>query len=209
MATIRRLTHSAFLVTTEQGTSLIDPGNHTFEPGVFDLDSIGDVQRVLITHEHPDHVHPAFVRWLVDRGEDVTVHSNPEVRQLLAAHDIEVDTSDPAGVSSEDVFHEMTPMGTAPPNRVYTVDGVLSHPGDSYQQTATAPVMALPLLVLWGSTTQSVEFARRLGPQQVIPAHDFYVSSAGREWIANVVASALRPYGIEMVPLDWGESYTL
>ncbi len=209
MATIRRLTHSALLVTTDDGTALIDPGSHTFMPGVMDLDSIGDVQRVLITHEHIDHVQPEFVKWLIDRGEDVRVFSNDAVRGLLAPHDIEVVTDDPEGVSSEDVFHEMTPMGTAPPNRVYTVDGVLSHPGDSYQATTTAPVLALPLLVLWGSTTASVEFAARLGPRQVIPAHDSYVSDPGRKWINGIVASALKPHGVEMVPLDWGESYSV
>lgn len=209
MATIKRLTHSCLLVTTDDGTSMIDPGFHTFEPGVVDLDTIGDVQRVLITHEHADHVQPEFVRWLVDRGDDVRVYSNDPVKDLLARHDIEVETANPEGVSSEDVTHEMTPMGSAPPNRVYTIDGVLSHPGDSYQQTFTAPVLALPLLVLWGSTTESVEFAKRLGPKQVIPAHDFYVSGRGRQWVASLVADSLRPHGIEMVPLDWGESYTV
>ena len=54
-----------------------------------------------------------------------------------------------AGVSFEDVTHGMTPWGSAPPNRAFTIDGVLTHPGDSYEVTATAPVLALPLLVLW------------------------------------------------------------
>jgi L-ascorbate metabolism protein UlaG (beta-lactamase superfamily) len=209
MPTIRRLTDSCLLLSTGAGTTLIDPGFHTFDSGEIDLDSIGDVQRVLVTHEHGDHVKPEFVRWLLDRGADVTVHCNAAVAGLLAEHGIEASTADPAGVTSEDVLHEVIPTGAAPPNRSYTVDGVLTHPGDSYQPTVTAPVMALPLLAPWGSTTASVAFARRIAPRQVIPIHDFYTSSSGRAWLATLVKNVLAPDGIEVVPLDWGESYTV
>jgi L-ascorbate metabolism protein UlaG (beta-lactamase superfamily) len=164
---------------------------------------------VLITHEHPDHVKPEFVRWLVDRGTDVQVYSNDPVAALLAPHEIDVMTGTPVGVSHEDVTHGMTPMGTAPPNRSFTIDGVLTHPGDSYEISATAPVLALPLLVLWGSTTESVAFARRLGPVQVVAVHDFYMSSYGRNRLMSMVKNILASDGIELVPLDWGESYTV
>jgi L-ascorbate metabolism protein UlaG (beta-lactamase superfamily) len=209
MAFIRRLSDSCLLVTNDDGTTMFDPGFFTWESGDVDLNTIGDVQRVMITHEHGDHVKPEFVRWLIDRGSDVAVYSNEPVRELLAPHDIEVITSNPPGASSEDVLHEMTPMGTAPPNRSWTIDGLLTHPGDSYQITATAPVLALPVLVLWGSTTASVEFARRLAPQQVVMVHDFYTSAFGRQRLMGMVKQILAPSGIELVPLDWGESYTL
>jgi L-ascorbate metabolism protein UlaG (beta-lactamase superfamily) len=209
MSTIQRLTDSCLLVTTDEGTSMLDPGFHTFGHDGIDLDSIGDIQRVLVTHEHGDHVSVDFVRWLLDRGEDVTVHANQAVADLLAKHDIVVTTDTPAGFSAEDVFHEMTPMGTAPPNRSFTIEGVLTHPGDSYQPTATAPVLALPLLIPWGSTFESMEFARRLQPQQAVPIHDFYLSSTGRQWITTMAKTVLAKSDIELVPLDWGESYTV
>lgn len=209
MTTIRRLTDSCLLVTTDDGTTMIDPGFWTFDSGEVDLATIGDVQRVLITHEHIDHAKPEFVRWLVDRGEDVTVFGNPSVAALLEPQSIEVHTDDPVGVSSEDVVHELTPVGTAPPNRAYTIDGVLTHPGDSYQPTRTAPVLALPLIVLWGSTTRSMEFARRLGPRQVVPIHDFYLSRSGRSFIAEMAKKVLAADDIELVPLDWGDHYSV
>ena len=209
MTTIRRLADSCLLVTTNRGTTLLDPGFLSHDGSVIDLDTIGDVQRVLITHEHGDHVHPGFVHWLIDRGRDVTVHANQAVAEMLAEEDIEVLTGDPDGVASEDVIHEMTPMGTAPPNRAFTIEDVLTHPGDSYQPTTTAQVLALPLLTPWGSTFQSMEFARSLQPQQVVPIHDFYLSESGRRWITGMAANVLGAAGIEVVPLDWGDSYTL
>lgn len=208
MPIIRRLADSCLLVTADDGTTLIDPGFVSWEAEEIDLESIGDVQRVLITHEHGDHVHPGFVRWLIDRGEDVTVHANPAVAGLLAPHDIPVVTDPEPGIGFEDVVHEVIPTGAAPPNRSFTVRGVLTHPGDSYQPSDTAPVLALPLLTPWGSTTKSVAFARRLAPRQVVPIHDFYLSATGRRWVTGLVTQVLAP-DVEVVPLDWGEAYTV
>ena len=209
MTTISRLTDSCLTVTTDEGTTLFDPGFFTYDSGEFDLGSLGEVQRVLITHEHGDHVKPEFVSWLIDRGTDVQVYSNESVRELLEPHDIQVVTAAPAGADFEDVAHEMTPMGSAPPNRSYTIDGVLTHPGDSFQITKSAPVLALPLLTLFGSTTQAVTFARRLGPRQVIVVHDLFLSDSGRRRLMGMVKDILAPDGIELVPIDWGESYTV
>lgn len=209
MAIIRRLTDSCLIVTTDDQATLIDPGFHTFDSGEVDLATIGDITRVLITHEHADHVKPEFVRWLLDRRQDLAVHANPAVAALLAPHEIVVETTDPPGVSSEDVLHERVPTGAQPPNRSFTIEGVLTHPGDSYQPTGSAPVLALPLLTPWGSVTGAMDFARRLGPAQVVPIHDFYTSRTGRRWIVGMAKSVLAESGIEVVPLDWGERTSL
>lgn len=208
MATIQRLTDSCLLVTTDHDAVLFDPGFHTYQSGEVDLDAIGDVTRVMITHQHGDHVNPEFVVWTLNRGQDVQVHSNQAVADLLAQHGVEVDTDLPQGVTVEDVQHEVIPSGDAPPNRSFTIEDVITHPGDSYQPTRSAPVLALPLMTPWGSATASVGFARRLQPQQVVPIHDFYMSRDGRGWIRGMVKNVLAGDGIELVDLDWGENFT-
>lgn len=209
MTTIRRLADSCLTVSTDDGTSLIDPGFFTFGAAEEYLSDLGEVQRVLITHEHGDHVKPEFVRWLIDRGDDVQVFANDAVRSLLAAHDIEVEVSDPDGVSSEDCLHGVVPNGDQPTNRSYTVGGVLTHPGDSHEPASSGAVLALPCMVPWGSMTESIKFAKRLEPQQVIPIHDFYLSSSGRDFVTKMATNVLAGSGIEVVPLGWGESFTV
>ena len=209
MATIRRLTDSCLLVTTDDHSTLFDPGFHTFTTGTFDLGSIGDVSRVFVTHEHRDHLHPEFLQWLLDRRQDLAVYSNQAVADILESHEIAVDTGVPEGTSIEDVIHEVIPNGSAPPNRSFTLDDLFTHPGDSRQPTNTAPVLALPPLVPWDSATGGVEFARRLKPRQVIPIHDFYLTEAGRQFVANICLPPLEDSGIEFVQLDWGDSYTV
>lgn len=208
MVTITRVADSCLVVATEHGNTLIDPGGFAFKWEGIDLNDIGDVQRVLITHEHADHVSPEFVRWLVDRGTDVTVHGNNNVVTLLGEAGIEASTSAPAGTSLEDLTHETLPTGQKPPNRSWTVDGALTHPGDTYQSTSTARVLALALLAPWGSMTASVAFARKLGPRMVVPIHDFYLSRSGRTWATGVATKALESAGIELVDLDPGKSFS-
>ena len=209
MAKIERLTDSCLLVTTDEEATLFDPGFHTYQSGQVDLNAIGDVTRVFITHEHGDHVNAEFVRWVIDRGEDVKVYSNEAVRDLLAEHGIEVDTSKPDGAGVEDVRHGKLPTGATPPNRSFTIDGVLTHPGDSREPTTTAPVLALPLIVPWDSATGAAEFARRLQPKQVVPIHDFYLSDMGRGWIRGLIKDVLAKDDIELVDVDWGDSFSI
>lgn len=198
-------------MTTEgTGTTLFDPGFFSYDQAPVDLDTIGDVQRVLITHEHADHVKPEFVRWLLDRGDDVAVHGNQAVVDLLADQGVEASATAPEGTRAEDVDHETLPNGTTVPNRSWTVDDVLTHPGDSYQVDHAARVLALPLLTPWGSATAAVRFAARLeGVEQVVPVHDFYLTEMGRGFVAGIVADPLRDAGIELLDLDWGDSATL
>jgi len=189
--------------------TLFDPGFWTFESGEVDLETIGEVNRILITHEHADHLKPEFVGWLIDRGTDVTVHANQAVADILAKSDIEVLVDNPRDVTSEDVDHATLPNGSTVPNRSYTVGGAFTHPGDSHDPTVTAPILGLPLMTLWGSMTASMGFAKGLSPQYVIPIHDFYMNSSGRQWVTGMAKAVLATAGIEVVPLDWNESATL
>ncbi|MGB7861053.1 MAG: MBL fold metallo-hydrolase [Acidimicrobiia bacterium] len=209
MATIRRLTDSCVLVTTDANATLFDPGFHTFESDELDKSDIPDVTRVLITHAHADHVSPPFVRWLVDRRADLQVFANSEVADLLRSYDVDVDTGAPGDVGIEDVLHGRIPNGAQPPNRSFTIEGLFTHPGDSREPKSSGPVLACPLIVPWDSARGAVEFATRLAPRQVVPIHDFYLTPGGREWIRGMVGTTLKDEGIELVDLDWGDEYTV
>lgn len=209
MTTIRRLTDSTLVVRSDDHATLFDPGFHTFSSGEIDLGSIGDIDQVLITHEHRDHVNADFVKWLVDRRSDLAVVANQAVVDILAKAGVTATTTVPEGVSFEDVLHARLPNGMTPPNRAYTVDGVFTHPGDSYEPAHTASVLALPLMVAWGSMEAAIGFARRVRPERVIPIHDFYMTSPGRKWMVDIATPVLEAEGIEVIPLDWGESFTV
>ncbi len=209
MTTIRRLSDSCVLVTTDEHATMFDPGFHTFESGEVDLETIGDVTRIVISHEHADHVSPDFIRWVRDRNSDLAIHCNPKVASILEEADIAADIGVPEGMTAEDVLHEPLPTGAQPPNRAFTLTEAFTHPGDSQGLSESAPVLALPLMAPWTSITRSVAFAKRLSPDQVIPIHDFYLSASGRDFARRLGVLGLDGTGIELVPLRWGDEYTL
>ncbi len=80
------------------------------------------------------------------------------------------------------------------------------HPVDL---AACGDVLFLPLMVPWGASRTGVELVERLGPKQVIPSHDFYLSDGGRAFIYEFVGGAIAEGGVEFVPLAYGDSYTV
>jgi len=206
VAVIKRLTDSTLLVTTDDAVTLFDPGIHTFTSGAIDLNGIGEVTRVLITHEHLDHVSPSFVTWLIDRRPGLVVHANQAVADLLSPHGIEVDTLAPHGVGFEDALHEPIADGSYPTNRAFTIEGVITHPGDSRQLNTSGPVLALPTIVPWASVRSGIEMAIDLQPELVIPIHDFYLNEEWRSLGQNMITPVLAEEGIEVVGLGWGKT---
>ncbi len=208
MAWIRRLTDSCVFVRTDQDATLIDPGFHTYQEAP-ELEALGDVSRVLVTHRHRDHLSADFVNWLIRRKSDLVVYANQDVADILADKSIAVSTEAPTNVEIEDVLHGRIPNGDQPPNRSFTVEGLFTHPGDSREPTVCGDVLALPLMVPWDSMTGAVEFARRLKPKYVLPIHDFYLSPMGRAFARGMARDVLADDGIEVVDVDWGHGFTV
>jgi hypothetical protein len=76
-------------------------------------------------------------------------------------------------------------------------------PGDTFDLAARGDVLFLPLMVPWGAARTGVELVGRLGPKQVIPAHDFYLSDGGRafiEVVGGAFGGAIAARGVEFVP---------
>ena len=79
---------------------------------------------------------------------------------------------------------------------------MFAHPGDSYSFDATPPVLALPFLAPWGSTTEAVTLAKGLKPRYVVPIHDWYLEERGKGWLYTMAERALAEEGITLLRLD-------
>src|SRR3954447_21281726 len=76
---ITHLGHSAVLIQTENARVLIDPGNlsDAWHP-VTDLDAL------LVTHLHPDHLDPEHVTPLLQANPRARVYVEPSIVDLIA-----------------------------------------------------------------------------------------------------------------------------
>ncbi len=200
--TIQKLADSCVRVDIGDHSALIDPGFYTWEQDALDLTSMPAPDRLLITHNHPDHLSIEFVQAVVTEYPEIVIETNKEVADQLADAGIGAITESAEWTAQFTAPHEPIPIGSQPHNVGFVVGGLFAHPGDSYSFDAAPPVLALPLLAPWGSTTEAVALAIRLKPQYVVPIHDWYLEERGKRWLYDMAERALAEEGITLLALD-------
>lgn len=183
---ITHLGHSAVLVEVSGRRILIDPGNFSDEwHGLSDLDVI------LVTHLHPDHVDPEHAPALVKANPQARVLVEPTVPAavpLERAEPITADTRvDLGGVSVaavgglHAVIHRDIPqIGNV--GLVISAEGepTLFHPGDSLAAIPSGvDVLAVPAYGPWAAMKETVDFAREVGAPLGFPIHDGLLNERG------------------------------
>ena len=71
------------------------------------------------------------------------------------------------------------------------------------------PVLAIAFSPPWGSMTGAVQQARRVGPQYVVPIHDWHLSDDGRQFANQIATMSFQDDDITYVPLNDFEAVTL
>ncbi|XNZ00099.1 MBL fold metallo-hydrolase [Micrococcus luteus] len=194
-----------------------------FDPGAFSDEAVlEDVEAVLITHLHPDHVVPERVVRAVAAGAQDVWAPEDQVPQLAEAgvpEDV-LHTAVPGESFSAGGFevrvlggqhaliHEDVPR---PDNAAYLVDGSLLHPGDSFPalpEGVAVDTLLLPVSAPWMRISEAVEYARALCPRTAIPIHDAILSRDGRSVVDGMLPT-LVPEGTEYLRLGLGQAHRL
>src|SRR3990167_1958183 len=101
---ISKYIHSCLLVEDEGKTILIDPGNYTFEEKGLDIGKLEKLDFLLITHEHPDHMHMPLIKEILEKFPQAQIISNNSVKKILEERGIN---------ATENVEHSMFKIGRA------------------------------------------------------------------------------------------------
>jgi L-ascorbate metabolism protein UlaG (beta-lactamase superfamily) len=204
--TITKLVHACLLVEADGKRILIDPGAFSWNDDRFDLSLVEGVDRILITHEHGDHVSFDFVRGALERSNDAQVETTAALVEILADEGIVALTD---GTPQFLAPHERIPMGPGPQNTGFHVEGALSHPGDSHSFVETMPILAMPFIAPWGSLTAATDRVRLVRPKYVIPIHDWFLSGEGATFMYRLATMGLTDDDVELVQIPDFESVTL
>lgn len=199
---VTKYPQSCLVVATGGRRLLIDPG--VFVTAEYTADDLGEVDAVLYTHRHADHVDPELATSLHERG--IELFGNADVCALLA--DVAVteiadgQTFEAAGVevTAHDLPHvELVDGSPGPPNTGFLVDGRLFHPGDGMEITGLrARAVAAPISGPSISFRDAYRFVEALGAETVVPIH-YDLFTADPEHFARVCDIA------EVVALGPGE----
>lgn len=219
--------HSCITVTTVDGAILLDPGSFSQltsddPPGtVFD-----GVDAVLITHQHPDHVHSAsvleavldnptlevFAPKVVALGlrEQLPPASRSQVRAVAAGADftaggIQVRA---LGGTHATIHHSIELVA----NLGYVLgQGEVFHPGDSYQVPVglNPQVLLLPVMAPWAKMAEAVDFAVATGAKTWVPIHDGLLNERGLELFDRQIGGLATAHERTYRRLTPGVSYTI
>jgi L-ascorbate metabolism protein UlaG (beta-lactamase superfamily) len=205
---ITKYIHSCLLIEKNGTSVLIDPGGYTFEEDALPVEDLDDLDIVLITHEHEDHMSIPLLRRILAQFPNVRIVANGVVADLLAKEGIPATIQIPEFVQMQESLHERV-LAVAPHNSLFHIFGEVTHPGDSLQFSESKEILALPVQAPWGSMVQALEkvISLDIKPKLVIPIHDWHWREEARHRAYATIAEYLRENGIpEFRGLEQGES---
>ena len=207
---LTKYTHSCVTLRAGGRTLLVDPGIWT-EPQAWD-----DVDAVLLTHEHADHVDAARLAPLdvpVLAPEGAVLSDLPESRLTRVRAG---EAFDAAGFAVRAVGGRHAEIHGGLPqcaNLGYLIDGPLDgggpgddgpgdggtvyHPGDScFVPDQPVHTLLVPLQAPWLKLTEALDFAQAVAPQQAIGMHDGLLNERGlgitNRWFTNTLGATYR-----------------
>lgn len=190
---ITHLGHAAVLVETNDARLLVDPGNFSDSwHGLSDLDAI------LVTHQHPDHLDPEHLPALIDANAGARVIVEPSIVAAVAAGKLPPlaraaalgvdeslnlgDVTISACGGDHAVIHRDIPrMGNV--GYVLRSEGepTFFHPGDSLAAVPDGvDLVAIPAMGPWAALKETIDFVRALGALEGFPIHEGLLSARGR-----------------------------
>jgi L-ascorbate metabolism protein UlaG (beta-lactamase superfamily) len=170
--------HACVLVETASARLLFDPGS--FSSG---FEELRELDAVLITHQHVDHVDVDKLPGLFSGSPKATLYTDSGSADLITGLDVQMtvlhagDSVPVAGASmnvvggSHAVIHRDIPVI---PNIGFMVDdGAFYHPGDSFfVPDQEIDVLGLPTGGPWLKLSEAVDFLRAAAPRVALPIHE-------------------------------------
>jgi L-ascorbate metabolism protein UlaG (beta-lactamase superfamily) len=220
---IYKYIHSCILLE-EQGRGLLfDPGIFTFMDGHVKAEKFVDLDAIVITHNHSDHLDVEALKIIVGNNPGVQIFTNHQIvedlRQAGIAATLLEEGSAIAGVFTVEAVpapHERTLLADVfPSHAAYRVNGRVIHPGDSLSLETMSLWRGTEVLLFvasapWMNERQAFDFVTAMQPKIAIPLHDGYIKEFFAKLRQENYANFFGRQGIVLIPMtEVGQSYDL
>ncbi len=206
---ITKIGHCCLLVEVNGLRILTDPG--TYNSSVDDLENI---DLILITHEHSDHLHIDSVKALLANNPNVKIITNSSVGRILDKEGIEYDVVthqqstlvDKVEISGFGEDHaDVYPSLTLAENTGYLINQELFYPGDAFTDPEKpVRILALPVAGPWMKISEAIDYAKKLSPEHAFPVHDGMLKHLGP--VHALPQKELGEAGIDFRPMSEGDT---
>ena len=173
---VTHLGHACVLVETRRARILIDPGTMS------DFTELRDLDAVLVTHQHPDHVDASRLAALLAANSGATLVVDPDTAAVTADLPTHVVARPGEGFSfggtMVDVLGGLHAAVYADipgcTNSAYLIDeGAFFHPGDSFfVPYLDVDVLAVAIDGPWLKLSEAVDYVHAVQPRVAVPIHE-------------------------------------
>jgi L-ascorbate metabolism protein UlaG (beta-lactamase superfamily) len=210
---ITKFGHACVRIDHEGQVVVLDPGVFT------DPEAVDGATAVLVTHLHPDHLHPANLRathapvFTVGQVAEQLATDAPDVaeRTTTVPAGAAFSVGGPAGVpvravgELHNVIHPELPQ---PYNSGYLMtfgDQVVYHPGDALAlPEVPVDVLLCPSSAPWLRSEMAIEFVRAVGAPRNLAIHDRVYTEVGHGMLATQMETLVGPRGQEWLRIADG-----
>lgn len=207
---ITKFGHCCLLIEVKGVRILTDPGMFTKEQN-----EIKDIDVVLITHEHEDHLHAASMKEVMKNNPSANVITNASVGKILKDMGVTFDVvADGDSTTVKEVLFEgfgkdhkeiYKEIGLVE-NTGYFIDGTLFYPGDAFFVPGkSVKVLALPVAGPWLNIGEAVRYAIEVKPKVAFPVHDGMIKEGGEGFAYDILYKVLAGENIQFEKLKNGE----
>ncbi|MEK7586055.1 MAG: MBL fold metallo-hydrolase [Patescibacteria group bacterium] len=204
---IKKLGHCCLVIEVNSKRIMTDPGSYsTLQVEEKNIDII------LITHEHPDHLHVDSLKVILENNKDVKVITNSAVGKILTEAGIAYELLEEGGRGEfegilfegygdhhAEVYEEFGQVQ----NTGYFIDNTLFYPGDAFTNPhKQVEILALPVAGPWMKIKNAIHYALELKPKVCFPVHDGMIKEDRPGPIYNLPKNILTQSGIEFKVLE-------
>lgn len=177
---ITKFSHSCILLDDGQTKILFDPGLYSNIPEL-------QVDAIVITHVHQDHLDTDKHKLLLQNTPRII--TNTEVKEELDKHNIsceivEQGTKVTVGTFSLEAYGDehaiMHPDLPKFQNTGYLVNDKIFHPGDSlFVPPKDLEVLLLPVAAPWSKVSETLDYITATKAKINFPIHDAFITDGG------------------------------
>jgi L-ascorbate metabolism protein UlaG (beta-lactamase superfamily) len=205
---INKLGHCCLVIKDQGKTILTDPGAYTEAQN-----NVLGVDIVLISHEHPDHLHVDSLKKILTNNPAVKVVTNSAVGKILARENIAFEILEDGqnkrygellieafGNEHADIYPSVPKVQ----NTGYFIASSLYYPGDSFHNPGKqVEILALPVVAPWMHLSQCIDYALALKPKTAFPVHDAFLKFPGP--FHMLPKKILEENGIKFIEIEVGK----